>query len=154
VKPYHVQVIGAIRAFDPDNVVVAGSPSWSQDVDLAARDPLPFSNVAYTLHYYAGTHGQDLRDKADAARAAGLALMVTEFGVVNADGDGPIASAESQRWWDWAERNGISWLAWSVGDRDEASAVLKPGTPPSQWSGDQLTESGKLLRGKLRAAAE
>lgn len=154
VKPYHLKVIGAIRAIDPDNVVVAGSPSWSQDVDIAARDPLPFSNVAYTLHYYAATHGQELRDKADVARAAGLALMVTEFGVVEATGNGPIDLDESNRWWDWAERNGISWLAWSVGDRDESSAALKPGAPPTQWSEEQLTESGRLLRGRLRAAAE
>jgi hypothetical protein len=96
-------VLGAVRAVDPDNLVIAGSPSWSQDVDAAARDPLAFTNLAYTLHYYAGTHRQELRDKADAARAKGLALLVTEFGVVDADGDGPIAREESERWWAWDE---------------------------------------------------
>lgn len=153
VKPYHLQVIGAIRAIDPDNLVVAGSPSWSQDVDEAAKDPLPFSNVAYTLHYYAGTHKQALRDKANAALARGLALFVTEFGVVNADGNGPIDLPESEKWWAWDEAHHISWLDWSTGDKDESSATLKPGTPPSHWSEDDLTESGKLLRARLRAAA-
>jgi endoglucanase len=153
VKSYHMRIIGAIRAIDPDNLVIAGSPSWSQDVDAAARDPLPFGNVAYTLHYYAGTHGQELRDKADVARAAGVALLVTEFGVVDATGDGPIALAESERWWEWDEANAIGWLAWSIGDRDESSAALKPGTPPAGWSEDDLTESGRLLRARLRAAA-
>lgn len=154
VKPYHLRVIGAIRAIDPDNLVVAGSPSWSQDVDIAARDPLPFPNLAYTLHYYAATHGTELRAKADTALAAGLALMVTEFGVVEATGNGPIDLAESEAWWRWAESHGISWLAWSIGDRDETSAALRPGTPPANWSESQLTESGRLLRGRLRAAAE
>ena len=153
VKPYHERVLGAIRAVDPDNLMIAGSPSWSQDVDLAAADPLPFTNLAYTLHYYAGTHRQELRDKADAARAKGLALLVTEFGVVNADGDGPIALAESEAWWDWAEQHGIGWMAWSIGDRDESSAALKPGTPPAGWTESDLTDGGKLLRAKLRAAA-
>jgi endoglucanase len=153
VKPYHERVIGSIRAIDPDNLVIAGSPSWSQDVDIAARDPLPFANVAYTLHYYAATHRQDLRDKADAALDAGLALLITEFGTVEATGDGPIDLAESERWWDWAERNDIGWMNWSIGDKDESSAALKPGTPPAGWSEQDLTESGKLLRGKLRAAA-
>ena len=153
VKPYHLDVIGAIRSIDPDNLVIAGSPSWSQDVDAAAADPLPFANLAYTLHYYAGTHRQELRDKGDAALAQGAALLVTEFGVVNADGDGPVAHAESQAWWDWAEARGIGWMAWSIGDRDEGSAALKPGTPPAEWSEDDLTESGRLLRDKLRAAA-
>ena len=90
VKPYHEQVIRAIRAIDPDNLIVVGSPSWSQDVDIAARDPLAFENVAYTLHYYAATHKDELRAKAEAARLAGLALLVTEFGTVEATGNGPL----------------------------------------------------------------
>jgi endoglucanase len=153
VKPYHERVIGAVRAVDPDNLVIAGSPSWSQDVDVAAADPLPFENLAYTLHYYAATHGEDLRAKGDAALVQGAALLVTEFGTVEATGDGPLDYAESQAWWDWAEARGIGWMAWSIGDRDETSAALKPGTPPAGWSEDDLTESGKLLREKLRAAA-
>lgn len=153
VRPYHLAVIGAIRAVDPDNLVIAGSPSWSQDVDVAAADPLPFENLAYTLHYYAATHREALREKGDAALAQGAALLVTEFGTVEATGNGPIDYAESQRWWDWAEARGIGWMAWSIGDRDETSAALKPGTPPAGWSEDDLTESGKLLREKLRAAA-
>ena len=154
VKPYHLRVLGAVRAIDPDNLMIAGSPSWSQDVDLAAQDPLPFTNLAYTLHYYAGTHRQELRDKADAARDKGLALLVTEFGVVDADGDGPIALAESERWWAWDEAHRIGWMAWSIGDRDESSAALRPGTPAAHWTEADLTESGKLLRDRLRRAAD
>ncbi len=153
VKPYHSQVIGAVRAIDPDNLVIAGSPSWSQDVEVAAADPLPFTNLAYTLHYYAATHGQALRDKGDAALVQGATLLITEFGTVEATGNGPLDHEESQAWWDWAEARGIGWMAWSIGDRDETSASLNSGTPPSGWSEDDLTESGKLLRDKLRAAA-
>ena len=153
VKPYHERVIGAVRAIDPDNLVIAGSPSWSQDVDIAAADPLAFGNLAYTLHYYAGTHRQELRDKGEAALVAGEALLITEFGTVEATGDGPLDHAESQLWWDWAEARGIGWMAWSIGDRDESSAALKPGTPPSGWTDADLTESGQLLRDRLRASA-
>ncbi len=152
VKPYHERTIAAIRAIDPDNLVIAGSPSWSQDVDIAAGDPLAFANVAYTLHYYAGTHRQGLRDKADAALAKGLALLITEFGTVEATGDGPIDHAESRLWWDWAEANCIGWMNWSIGDKDETSAALKPGAAPAGWSDSDLTESGRLLRTELRAA--
>lgn len=153
VKPYHQRVVGAIRAVDPDNLVIVGSPSWSQDVDIAAADPLDFDNVAYTLHYYAATHKEELRAKADAAIAADLPLFITEFGVVEATGDGPIDRASSEAWWDWAEANDVSWLAWSVGDKDETSAALKPGTSPAHWREDQLTEGGRMIRERLRAAA-
>ena len=153
VKPYHERMIAAIRAIDPDNLIVVGTPSWSQDVDVAAGDRLSGSNIAYTFHYYAATHKDDLRARAEAARAAGLPLMITEFGVVEATGNGPIDMASSNAWWDWAERNDISWLAWSIGDRDETSAALRPGSPPAGWSAEQLTPAGRLLRTRLRAAA-
>lgn len=78
VKPYHLAVIPHIRAHDPDNLIVAGTPTWSQDVDIAAADPLADANLAYTLHFYAGTHRQELRDKASRAMALGAALFVTE----------------------------------------------------------------------------
>nr|MDA3851763.1 glycoside hydrolase family 5 protein [Spirochaetaceae bacterium] len=79
VKGYAEAVIGAIRAEGADNIVVVGSPTWSQDVDIAAADPITgFDNVAYSLHFYAATHKQSLRDKADVALNAGLALFATE----------------------------------------------------------------------------
>ena len=80
-------------------------------------------------------------------------LLITEFGTVEATGNGPLDHAESQAWWDWAEARGIGWMAWSIGDRNETSAALKPGTPPAGWSEDDLTESGRLLRRKLRESA-
>ena len=153
IKPYHQRIVAAIRAIDPDNLIVVGSPSWSQDVDIAAGDPLAGDNIVYTLHYYAATHKDELRARAETARQAGLPLMITEFGVVEATGDGPIDLASSEAWWDWAEANGISWMAWSINDKDETSAALKPGTPISEWTEDDLTETGRLLRKRIRDAA-
>lgn len=153
LKPYHAKVIGAIRAIDPGAFVVAGTRSWSQDVDEAAADPLPFANVAYTLHFYAATHKGELRAKAETAMRRGVALFVTEYGTTAANGDAPIDAAETQVWWDWCAKNGISYLNWSVANKDEASAILKPTTQGlSGWSEADLTESGRLVRGHLRAA--
>ncbi len=151
LKPYHAKVIGAIRAIDPNAFVVAGTRSWSQDVDEAAADPLPFANVAYTLHFYAATHKADLRAKADVALKRGIALFVTEYGTTAANGDAPIDAAETRTWWEWCARNGVSYLNWSVANKDEASAVLKPTTQGlSGWREDELTESGRLVRSHLR----
>lgn len=152
LKPYHVKVVGAIRAIDPGAFVVAGTRSWSQDVDEAAADPLPFANVAYTLHFYAATHKAELRAKAETAMRRGVALFVTEYGTTAANGDAPIDAAETRTWWDWCAKNGISYLNWSVANKDEASAILKPATQAlSGWSEGDLTESGRLVRAHLRA---
>jgi len=155
IKPYHRRVIAAIRAEDPDAFVVAGTRSWDQDVDEAAADPLALPDVAYALHYYAATHKQAIRDKAEAALSRGAALFVTEYGVTAADGDRPIDAAEARTWWDWCEAHGISYLNWSLSDKPEASAALKPGTSPrGGWRADQLTTSGTMVRNQLRAAAD
>ncbi len=152
LKPYHARVIGAIRAIDPGAFVVAGTRSWSQDVDEAAADPLAFEDVAYTLHYYAATHKQPLRDKAEAALARGAALFVTEYGVTHANGDVPIDAEEAQRWWDWCDAKGISYLAWSIADKAEASAALVPGASPrGGWPERQLTTSGRMIRAQIRS---
>ena len=152
LKPYHAEVIGAIRAIDPAAFIVAGTRSWSQDVDEAAADPLPFDNVAYTLHYYAATHKQALRDQADRALAKGAALFVTEYGVTNANGNTPVSVEEAQRWWNWCEARGVSYLCWSICDKDEASAALVPGASPrGGWRPDQLTLSGRIVRNQIRS---
>jgi len=35
---------------------------WLQDVDVASADRVPGKNVAYTIHFYASSHGEWLRD--------------------------------------------------------------------------------------------
>lgn len=153
IKPYHVQVIGAIRTIDPGAFVVAGTRSWAQDVDGAAADPLPFPNVAYTLHFYAATHKAELRRKADLALSRGAALFVTEYGTTAANGDAPIDAAETRKWWKWCEARGISYVNWSLADKAESSAALKPGAAADgKWPTGQLTVTGTLVRDQLRAA--
>lgn len=148
VKPYAQAVIGAIRAIDPDNLIIVGSPNWSQDADVASRDPITgFPNIAYTLHFYAGTHGQFLRDKASTAMNNGLALFVTEWGSVNADGNGGVASAETSAWVDFMKARKLSNANWALDDAAEGSAALVPGAGTTGgWPESMLTASGKLAR--------
>lgn len=151
IKPYHEKVIRRIRAHDPDNLVVAGTQTWSQDVDIAAADPLRFSNVAYTLHFYAGTHRQELREKAMTAMAKGAALFVTEWGTSEATGAGTLDARETRLWFHFMERNKISYLNWSIADKKETSAALMPGAwGKGQWPERMLSPSGKLVREQLR----
>ena len=53
VKSYALKVISAVPSIDPDNLIIVGSPEWSQRVDLIAEDPITsFGNIAYSLHFY------------------------------------------------------------------------------------------------------
>jgi len=151
VKPYATDVIKEIRAIDSDNLIIVGTPTWSQDVDVASQDKITgYSNIAYTLHFYAGTHKQFLRDKAQTALNNGIALFVTEWGSVNADGDGGVDAAETATWLNFLKTNGISHANWSLTDKAEGSAALVAGASANGgWTAAQLTASGTLVRNNM-----
>ncbi|MEM9419215.1 MAG: glycoside hydrolase family 5 protein [Planctomycetota bacterium] len=150
IKPYHENVVAAIREHDPDNLILLGTALWSQDVDVAAQDPVAGTNLAYTLHFYAGSHGQKLRDKADRAMELGAALFVSEWGVSKANGDDGVFIKESREWLDFMDEQHISWANWSVFDKDESSAVLKPGASKfGPWANHELKRSGRFIRHEL-----
>lgn len=148
IKPYAEKVIAAIRAVDPDNLIVVGTQSWSQDVHKAAADPiLGYRNIVYALHFYAGAHGVGLRNKARRAIAGGLPIMVTEWGAVNADGNGPVAHEETQRWLEFMREHGLTHCMWALNDKREGASMLKSGTKAhAKWTGKELTPSGELAR--------
>jgi len=128
VKPYAETIISAIREIDPDNLIIVGTPSWCQDVDEAAKDPLSGENLVYALHFYAATHGADIRDKAQFALDKGLPLFVSEFGTCLASGNGFLDSSETEVWFRFMDENKLSWCNWSIADKDETASALLPGT--------------------------
>ncbi|MBX3009005.1 MAG: glycoside hydrolase family 5 protein [Melioribacteraceae bacterium] len=151
VKPYSVRVISEIRKYDKDKLIIAGTPSWSQDVDSASTDLIDDKNTAYSLHYYSSTHRQFLRDKAIAAMNNGAALFVSEYGISEANGNGIIDLVETDLWFKFIEEYKLSALNWSIMDKDETSSALKPGTyPHGNWKEEDLTESGKIIRDYIR----
>uniref|UniRef100_A0A914BVB4 Glycoside hydrolase family 5 domain-containing protein n=1 Tax=Acrobeloides nanus TaxID=290746 RepID=A0A914BVB4_9BILA len=132
IKAYHIQVINAIRANDPNNVIVAGTPNWSSDVDVAAEDPINGTNIAYTFHFYAASHGQSFRDKVSKAISLNLPVFVTEYGVVTYTGNGPVNETSSQIWWDFLDQNLLSYVNWSIENKNETAAALMPNSVASQ----------------------
>jgi endoglucanase len=152
VKKYSIELIKTIRAIDPDNIILIGSPHWDQDINLAANDPIKgFENIMYSMHYYAGTHKQWLRDRTDEAIQKGLPIFISECAGMEATGDGPLNMDEWQAWIEWAEERKISWITWSVSAKKEACSVLLPDADPQGgWQETQLRESGILSRKFIR----
>ena len=148
IKPYAISIIAAIRSIDPDNLIVVGTPEWSQRVDLAAADPITgYSNIAYTLHFYSIHHQQWLRDRASAALESGIALFVTEWGSIGYS----LVDSEANEWMAWCFTNKISHCNWAVNDKEEEWSILIPGASTTGgWSDDDLTKAGKLARNIIR----
>ena len=152
VKPYAKEVIKTIRAIDPDNLIIVGTQSWAQDVDKAANSPIVGeSNILYALHFYAATHKDHLRKKAEYAIDKGLPIIISEWGSVTYSGDGYINVDSSIEWMKFAKKHKLSHLNWSVSDKDENASMLKPGVSSNGgWTTEDLTISGQLAREIIR----
>ncbi len=123
IKEYAEIVIPAIREHS-DNLIIVGTPNWSQQVMDAANNPVTGENIAYALHFYAGTHKEWLRNNADSAIEAGIPLFVTEWGSVNADGNGGVNDESTQEWFEWIDKNQLSSCNWAINDKDEGSSIF------------------------------
>ena len=152
VKSYALEIISTIRAIDANNVILVGSPHWDQDINLPADDPISgYKNLMYTVHFYAATHKQSLRDRTDAAIAAGLPVFISESAGMQASGDGALDYPEWNKWITWMEKNKLSWITWSVSDKDETCSVLnKTASDYGGWKKEDLKESGIKTREMLR----
>lgn len=152
IKTYSRKVINAIRRHDRRNIILVGNTHWDQRLDLVAESPLTeYNNIMYTLHFYAASHHADLRDRAEAAWQAGVPIFVSECAGMEHTGDGPIDNEEWQRWTDWMERRKISWVNWSISDKNETCSMLLPrASKDGRWTDDVIKEYGKMVREKLR----
>lgn len=148
VKAYSEDLIKTIRAIDPNNIILVGSPHWCQDIHLVAEDPiLGQTNIMYTMHFYAGTHKKWLRDRTDAAIAKGIPVFVSECAGMEATGDGPIDHAEWKAYLDWMEQRKLSWIVWSIADKNETCSMLLPEAESTgNWSLGSMKEWGKISR--------
>ena len=155
IKAYANRVIPIIRKNDADSVIIVGTPTWSQEVDKAVADPLPYKNLLYTLHFYAGTHQQYLRDVAEAAIKKGLPIMVTEFGICDASGNGALNIEEGNRWISFLDKYQVGYVAWNLSNKAESSSLINSYcNKTSGFAKSDLSESGQWFYDLLRKHAE
>lgn len=151
IRPYGVEVVEAIREIKDDVLIIVGTSTWSQDVDLVIGNPLPYENIMYTLHFYAGTHGEYLRQKAMKALENNIPIFVTEWGTTKASGNHGVYIKESKVWLEWMKENDISWLTWNFSNKSEDSAILLPSTSYRDIvSNENLSENGKFIKKALK----
>ena len=152
VKEYAADIISEIRKYDPDNIILVGSPHWDQDLHLVAESPLEgFNNIMYTLHFYAATHKQELRDRAEAAWEKGIPIFVSECAGMECTGDGPLDIPEWTRRVEWLESKKISWVNWSISDKNETCSMILPrANKNGGWDESLIKPAGRQSRKFIR----
>lgn len=148
LKEYHKTIIDEIRRYDSDNIVLCGCPHWDQDIDIVAKSPIEgVSNVMYTVHFYAATHKDYLRNKMTDAVKGGLPVFVSECAAMEASGNGPLDETEWQKWVDTMNSLKISFACWSLSDKDETCSMLLPrAKADGKWTPDLIKPWGKIVR--------
>ncbi len=151
VCSYAKTVIKTIRKEDKHAIIIIGTPSWCQDIGLAANAPIKGSNLMYAFHFYAATHTSRYRQKLQAAIDAGLPVFVTEYGICEASGSGAVNKAQANKWMKLLDKHNISCVAWNLSNKEEACALLKNScTKVSGWKRSDLSVSGKWVYDMLQ----
>ena len=154
IKKYALEVIPVIRKYAPNAIIIVGTPTWSQDVDIAAKDPITeYDNVMYALHFYASTHTDSLRNKCKTAVKKGLPIFVTEYGICEASGNGVINEKQANLWIEMLDGYGISHVMWNLANKNESSSMIAAGnTKVNGFTEKDLSKSGKWFVNMLKDA--
>lgn len=148
IKSYAEKILKIIRKNQKKgkSLVMIGTPNWSQDVDIAAKDPIRDDAVIYTMHFYAASHKNDYRKKLKEAILAGLPVFISEFGICDASGNGTVDKKEANAWKRLLIKNSISMCAWNLSNKDETSALINSNCSKTfGWKNKDLSVSGRWL---------
>ncbi len=124
IKPYAEEIIPIIREYS-NNVIIVGTPEWGSKPDDVIGNEIDDPHVMYSMHFYAGTHGSDVRSNLEQAARAGLPLFITEFGTQNSAGEGENDFDETERWFDLLDEYSISWCNWNYSNDWRSGAIFK-----------------------------
>lgn len=155
VKSYAEAVIPVIRQYDAKAVIIVGTPTWSQDVDIAANDPITIdNNVLYSLHFYAGTHKAAYQNKMITAINKNLPIIVSEYGICDASGNGAVDTASADTWMNLLNQYQIGSVIWNLSNKTESSALIQSGSPKtSGWTDSDLSAGGQWFKNMMAGSS-
>lgn len=156
ITSYANTVAAHIRQYS-DNLILVGTPSWSQ---LTSYGGVTATNVAYVFHFYAGTHTVGtFRSRITAAKNAGNAVFISEWGTTAANGKGSANESNTNDWFTFMEANHLSNCNWSlrqetnpIDNTTEGSAIFSGSaflTNAEDLSNATYTSSGTLVKNYL-----
>lgn len=149
VKEYANEIIALIRNIDKDGIIIIGTPNYCRDLDSVIDNQIAGDNLLYAFHFYSATHQSEERDVLKSAVDKKLPVIVSEFGLSTADGNGELNKEEAENWLNYLRKNKIGYVCWNLSNKDESSALLLPSTSSmSSWTDEELSEQGLWIKEK------
>lgn len=144
VKPYAEEVVRAIRANCPKSLIIVGTPDWCKSLKGAANNPLNYGNIAYSCHFYAGSHEGEVQSEIDYCIEKNIPVFVSECGITDATGNGSIYADKYRAWINFLDERNISYIYWSFCNKDESSSILTPEYTPKKQQDSTETDNSEL----------
>jgi len=151
VTAYAQKVIPVIRQNAPDAVILVGTPNHCTDFSMPMEQPLPFKNIMYSFHQYTDTMDEDSYKRIiSEALRRGLPLFVTEWGISNKTQNMEQALSTAETFLDYLDSQTISWINWSLCNKNERSAALSHEHDAlSGWEKEDFSPSGQFVFNRL-----
>ncbi|WP_455558404.1 glycoside hydrolase family 5 protein [Agathobaculum hominis] len=152
IKSYADCVIPEIRKYSENALIIVGTPNYSANLSGALLDPLPYDNLMYAYHFYAGLHNNF--EALKYAVSQKFPVFVSEWGIDEDETGSPALSA-GQEFVDYLNDEKLSWCGWSLCNKDEVFSALKPeAAPDGNWEKSDFTEVGQILFAALQGSSE
>lgn len=168
IKSAQMNIISEIRKYS-NNLIIVGTPTFSQDVELVLESPISVPNLVYSFQFNAGTEiPSDLssnlktfESKIDAVLEAGYPVFISYFTTVHSDGGAGSHyathdSSSTKEWLSFLDTKGLSYIAASVSDEYLGSSFFGIASTPAfdqtvkaNWKDSSLmTPSGQFIYGE------
>lgn len=135
IKGYANTISSVIRN-NTQNLIIVGTPSWSQNPQNGASDPVNSTNIAYVLHFYAATHSKgSFGGRIDQTLSAGYPVFISEWGTTNADGNGNPNESATSEWTSYMDQKQIPNCNWSL--RQQTSDVDQKSEKSAIFAGEK-----------------
>lgn len=155
IKKYANEVVPVIRKYS-DNLILVGTRSWDQHPEEVIGNTVSGENIAYVLHFYAASHcvsgsyswgGSCEGANGEKAIKAGLPLFVSEWGSVEASGNGGVNESATNTWMNFLDKYQLSSANWSVAHKSEGASIFPSDmSKTDNWS---YTTAGNYLKNKV-----
>lgn len=145
IAAYANEIIPVIRQYAPNAVILVGTPDYSYSITKVQMSKLPYENLMYSFHFYAGQYGNEYVNMIEDCHNAGVPLFVTEWGI-NISGEKEQALKQGQEFVDYLNEKGISWAAWSLSNKAEEFSLLTPQCESyHDWKKSDFTDVGRIV---------
>lgn len=144
---YCTKITKTIRKCGSDAIVICGTPSYSANVNDVIGHTLKDKNTIYTCHFYSASHYEDPQKRMTDALDAGVPVIVSEFGICTASGDGKYDVENADKWIEICDKYNVSFACWAISNSKESAAYFQTSESRSDgaWTEEMLTNTSKYI---------